>query len=376
MTKFTKRELLLIGSLTTICWVELWQCRRLKRVASTIEDFSRLSLTVTRIAQKIRSLLDVEEILKVTIEEIVPAFSADQCVVRIEGDDGAPALVKCYSVGGDSALMSDFDSYRTVIEDDDLHHYVRQGHAREHDNTSTSGMTKPVLGAPIAYGGQFLGTLMVRSNNPARIWSESEVQALLGVAHQVWEALSQARLFAEKAQQSLTDALTGCLNRRGFDTKLETDLRLAAETGQLLSLVIIDIDHFKHVNDTYGHTTGDRVLRALAGVLRAEINGGAATTARFGGEEFALILPRRNIEEACTLADRIRAHLASTKVNGIDNAITASFGVATFPLHGSSRISLIESADAALYQAKRTGRNRVCASQANILRHDSSTVAR
>src|SRR5205085_151256 len=155
---------------------------------------------------------------------------------------------------------------------------------RERGEISLPETTRPVLGAPIAYAGQFIGTLIVRSDDPARIWSESEVQALLAIAHQMWEAVTNARRFSEKEQQSLTDALTGCLNRRGFDLQLESDLRLAGETGQPLSLVMVDIDHFKRVNDTYGHAAGDQVLRALAAVLREEIDSGAKA-ARFGGEE-------------------------------------------------------------------------------------------
>jgi diguanylate cyclase (GGDEF)-like protein len=359
MSKFTKRKWLLIGSLISVCGAQLWQRRKLRKVVSTIECYSRLSLAATRVAQNIRSLLDVKQILKVTIDELMPALRADQCVIRIEGDDTNPALVKSYSAEEDAALMSDFDACRTAIEDNALRYYVRQGHTLERDNNMMSKTNKPLLGARIAYGGRFLGTLMVRSNIPARTWSESEIQALLAVAHQVWEAVSQAQLFAEKEQQSLTDVMTGCLNRRAFDLQLENSLRLATEMSLPLSLVMVDVDHFKHINDTYGHAAGDQVLRSLAKLLREEIGAGA-TAARFGGEEFALILSQCSLEEAGALAERIRARVAGMIDPGINDAISASFGVAAFPLHGSSPALLIESADKALYQAKNTGRNRVC----------------
>jgi diguanylate cyclase (GGDEF)-like protein len=371
MSKFTKRELLLIGALGAVLVGELWQRRKLKSVPKLIEYYSRLSLAATRVAQNVRSLLDVQQILKVTIEEVVPAFGADQCVIRLEGNAVDQVLESHYPEDVDSTAMSDTDICRTAISGGALQYYVRQGRAREPGDISPPETTKPVMGAPISYAGKFLGTLVVRSDDPARIWSESEVQALLAIVHQVWEAVSQAQLFAEKEQQSLTDALTGCLNRRGFDLQLECDLRLAAKTDQPLSLVMVDIDHFKRVNDTYGHATGDQVLRTLATVLREEING-KATAARFGGEEFALILPQREIEEASALAERVRARVAYMNVPEGDDPITASFGIATFPLHGSSRTSLIESADAALYQAKNTGRNRVCTPQMSALQHDSA----
>src|ERR1051326_3589556 len=275
MSKFTKRELFLMGSLLTVLGGELWQRRKLKTVLTTMDYHSRLSVAATRVAQNVRSLLDVEQILKAAIEEIVPAFGADQCVVRVEGGDGGSAVVRFYPAEEDSALMQDFDSCRTAVAGGTPHYYVRQGHTLGRGSHSTSVTTRPLLGTPIAYGGRFLGALMVRSNDPARIWSDSEVQALLAIAHQVWEAVIHARLFAEKDQLSLTDALTGCLNRRGFDLRLDGDLRLAAEAGLPLSLVMVDIDHFKRVNDTYGHAAGDQVLQALADVLREEINDGA-----------------------------------------------------------------------------------------------------
>lgn len=361
MPKFTGRERLFIGALAAACGAQLWQHRKLRRAAGAIQYDGRLFVAATRVAQNVRSLLDVERILEVTIEEVVPAFGADQCVVRVEGDGGSPALVRCYTRGGDQQaapdLMADFDACRAAVGDGAPSHYLRQGRERERDNT-TPGRVKPILGASIAYADRFLGALMLRSNDPARVWRDSEVQALRAVAHQVWEAVSQARLFDEKERQSLTDPLTGCLNRRAFDLRLERELRLAAETGQALSVVMVDVDYFKSVNDTYGHAGGDQVLRALAHSLSEEINGGAAA-ARLGGEEFALILPQCSLDEAGALAERLRARAARMKVPGINEAVTASFGVATFPLHGSSSAQLIESADGALYQAKNSGRNRV-----------------
>jgi diguanylate cyclase (GGDEF)-like protein len=361
MSKFTKRELLLIGAMGAVLVGELWQHRKLKRVPKLIEYYSRLSLAATRVAQNIRSLLNVDQILEVTIREVIPAFEADQCVIRIEGNGVDQSLEQRYPKKVDSTVTSDFNVCRTAINDGVLQYYVRQGCARESSEISQTETTRPVLGVPIAYAGQFFGTLVVRSNDSERIWDESEVQAFLAIAHQVWEAVSHARLFAEKEQQSLTDALTGCLNRRGFDLQLESDLRVAAESNQPLSLVMVDIDHFKRVNDTYGHAMGDQVLRTLADVLRKEINSRAAA-ARFGGEEFAIILPQYDIEEASALADRLRVRVACMEESGIDTTITASFGVATFPLHGASGVSLVKNADTALYQAKNTGRNRVCTS--------------
>ena len=127
---------------------------------------------------------------------------------------------------------------------------------------------------------------------------------------------------------------------------------------QPVSLILLDIDHFKRVNDEHGHDAGDSALRLLAGALREEVRG-VDTAARYGGEEFAIILPQAGEEGALVVAERLRSRIERTEVPGV-GCITASIGVATFPLHASSRELLVTTADRALYQAKRTGRNRVC----------------
>jgi diguanylate cyclase (GGDEF)-like protein len=359
MSKITKRELLLTGALITLIGADLLQRRRLKKIATKlIPYYGRLSLTTTRVAQNVRSLLDVAQILEVTAKEVVPGLEADQCVVRVKASERDDAVMRCHPSEPDSATMSDFLLCCEAIHDGNLPHYVRQGIAHYRNKGASSEAGMPLLGVPITYAGRSFGTLMVRSDDPARTWSEYEVQALLAVAHQVWEAVSQAHLFAEKEQQSLTDGLTGCENRRAFDLRLERELRVA-ETGRPSSLVLVDVDHFKVVNDSYGHTTGDEVLRVL-GTLLLETVPPDATAARYGGEEFALILPRCELEEAKALAERVRARVEGAKWPGVAGTVTASFGVATIPIHGSSSAAIIESADRALYIAKKTGRNRVC----------------
>jgi diguanylate cyclase (GGDEF)-like protein len=129
---------------------------------------------------------------------------------------------------------------------------------------------------------------------------------------------------------------------------------------QPVSLIMLDIDHFKRVNDTYGHDAGDAALRFLADVLRDELRG-VDTAARYGGEEFAVILPQASLDGALIVAERLRMRLETTEVPGIGH-ITGSFGVATFPLNANSRDQLVSAADRALYEAKHGGRNRICIS--------------
>jgi len=170
-----------------------------------------------------------------------------------------------------------------------------------------------------------------------------------------------------KHQQTLhqfatNDGLTGVYNRRSFDTIIEKELERARRYGRGLSLLIIDIDHFKGVNDTYGHVAGDDVLRELASRLASQLRSNDHL-ARYGGEEFAIILPETPLEMAQPLAERIRMHAASLAyhMSGDQSTeLTLSIGASSFPDHATTVDELIQHADSALYQAKETGRDRVC----------------
>jgi diguanylate cyclase len=160
----------------------------------------------------------------------------------------------------------------------------------------------------------------------------------------------------------LTDALTGIPNRKFFDARLQEAAREALHENEPLSLVLSDIDHFKHFNDSFGHQIGDQVLRLVARTLSDSVKG-RDTPARFGGEEFAIILPRTTLQQAAIVADQIRNSVMRRRFVGKDTrddygGVTLSFGVAQY--RANEELSeLVGRADAALYHAKREGRNRV-----------------
>lgn len=165
---------------------------------------------------------------------------------------------------------------------------------------------------------------------------------------------------------SNTDALTGVRNRRYFDMQLNEEVKRAQRCQYPLSLILVDIDHFKKINDEFGHPVGDQCLIAVAKRLSLSMNRVSDTVARYGGEEFAIILPNMSAEKCTEFAEKIRADIASSPFNFEDNshAITASFGCHTqYRLEkGLNPSALIHKADQALYQAKANGRNRVQAS--------------
>jgi two-component system, cell cycle response regulator len=181
-------------------------------------------------------------------------------------------------------------------------------------------------------------------------------------------------------EQSITDALTGLKNRRFFDERLHEEFRRAQRYGDYLSLIMIDLDHFKAVNDKYGHPAGDGVLRDAAGLIRASIRD-PDICCRYGGEEFAVILPKTHMSGALAVAERVWRELGAKEypmpaAQGGAPAhvrVTASLGVAFYPSKDiSSGEFLLRFADQALYQAKRAGRNTICLYQAQAYRYDAS----
>jgi diguanylate cyclase len=163
-------------------------------------------------------------------------------------------------------------------------------------------------------------------------------------------------------QESLTDALTGVLNRKAFDAALEQAVQGAWETKSPFCVLLADIDHFKQFNDTHGHLIGDKVLRFVASTLKRSLKG-RDLVARFGGEEFAVILPRTNLAGAHTVAEQIRQGVSSGRLmnkstNETYGRVTISLGMAQFRMNDSPN-SLLARADQALYLAKDRGRNRV-----------------
>jgi diguanylate cyclase len=162
-------------------------------------------------------------------------------------------------------------------------------------------------------------------------------------------------------EEALLDPLTGILNRRGFDTELTRLCHAAAEQGLAFSLIMMDIDFFKRINDSYGHPFGDQVIRAIGQAL-SQLTQRKDAAARYGGEEFALLLPETPLAGAREVAERVRATIARGSIRSADGElvdnITLSAGVAQH-LRGEHPDSLIARADRALYASKRAGRNRV-----------------
>ncbi|MGK2952321.1 MAG: diguanylate cyclase [Thiobacillus sp.] len=166
-------------------------------------------------------------------------------------------------------------------------------------------------------------------------------------------------------EQAIHDPLTGLYNRRYLDETINRELTRAERYHQPIGIVMCDLDHFKLVNDTHGHLAGDEVLRVLAELLNKHSRR-SDIVCRFGGEEFVMFLPDMPLAVAYQRAEKLRTELAAKWITlgAADIQVTASFGVAAFPVNGKTRDALMGAADAAMYQAKESGRNRVVAASA------------
>lgn len=217
---------------------------------------------------------------------------------------------------------------------------------------------------PLSAEGRWIGVLVVEY--AARRGSRIErrvVSMLERFASHAGLALRNAWLLEQVQRLADTDGLTGIANRRTFEGVLSRELLRAEHRHEALSLVMLDIDNFKQLNDDHGHQAGDDVLREVANVLSRHCRE-FDTPARYGGEEFALILPRCGADEALRAAERLRIALSEASTFA---PITVSLGVADFPRCGSDGDALVSAADQALYASKRGGRNRVTEADDNAL---------
>ena len=220
--------------------------------------------------------------------------------------------------------------------------------------------SRAVLCIPITYGESLLGILNIESHSE-NAFSPQDVLILNTLADLLATALHNAFVFQKLQQQSITDGLTGIKTRRFFWEALSAEWKRASRSGRPFSVVLIDLDKFKQVNDTMGHFEGDLVL-ARVGRLLEQKSRQSNVVARYGGDEFIILMPETGAEQAQVLAERLRQWLASDPMLG-EHHVTGSFGVASFPNHGFTIEDIIRVADAGMYVSKRSGGNLVSTAQ-------------
>jgi diguanylate cyclase (GGDEF)-like protein len=310
------------------------------KLATLMQRQNEIEMASSRISAAISSALEIDQILRPAVTEVGRALKARHAaVVLLDELGGRPETMEVYDRGADERA-----------------NYAQAGADQPPGNSSSLIMPGP-LQVPITYRQSTIGELLVEDDTPGRAWEPEEMLMVNTVADQLSIAVSHARLFKQMQTLAMTDALTGLYNHRYFQERLERETKLADRNHQPVSLILLDLDNLKLINDTHGHRAGDAALRHVALTMLGTVRE-VDVCARYGGEEFVVILTQCAGDDAVQVAERLREAIASTPVQNIGQ-VTASIGVATYPTLARSREELIEKADQAMYVAKAAGKNRV-----------------
>jgi diguanylate cyclase (GGDEF)-like protein len=234
------------------------------------------------------------------------------------------------------------------------------------------------VSVPLLAQGRVLGVLSLydRQSPKDGDFTVGDAEALANFAVQAAVAIENVQLHAEAERLSVTDPMTGAWNYRYFERRLEQEIERSRRFGRVFSLLLLDIDHFKWVNDRYGHQRGDEVLVELARRVTASVRD-IDTFARYGGEEFVLILPETDVEGALVVAEKLRKLVAgrpfAARPDDPGISLTISIGVAGYPQHAAGPNVLLRAADSAMYEAKVQGRDRVVAARPGLLAIDGGS---
>ena len=300
--------------------------------------------TVERILARAKAFLRADFVALISLEPNTRAFD-------VEGALG----VQSPSVDADCCLYTADCPVRRAMDETSL---VRSG---DHTCTLFPQTMKSQLIVPVEVDHSG-GMALLATSTTSEYFDEIATNILSTLQGHVQSALNNARRYDSIRRQVVTDHLTRLYNRRHFMVRAEEELARSLRNQQPLSLVMLDIDHFKRFNDSYGHATGDRVLQVVAAVMQQHVRK-SDICARHGGEEFAMLLPNTPGDNASFMANRLRRTLGGTRYTGLglpsDVNITISMGVATCPRDATTVAELFELADQALYQAKEGGRDRV-----------------
>jgi diguanylate cyclase (GGDEF)-like protein len=328
----------------------LEQSQALHRVSSSLVSAGHLPSLMQKVSDVVCEALRVDRVLLILLD------IAAQSVQEVYQSP----LEKALPVYGYDHYMSGLTGW-AVVHQQTVFSSKHGADSRESEEVRSLRMAHEVgsiVVAPLLYEGRCLGTLTVIRSPAQDDFDHRETEMIESIANQAATAIEFKRLYDTSKHLADTDSLTGLNNRRRFFELGNQEFQRAQRTSRPLSAIMIDVDHFKRINDSYGHATGDEVLKTVASRLEQAIRK-IDILGRYGGEEFALLLPEATITMASEIAERISESikLEMTTTTGVSLAVTATLGVASL---GSDTIDLyrvLDKADRALYQGKNAGRN-------------------
>jgi two-component system, cell cycle response regulator len=353
------------------------------KLAMLLQRQNDLETAISSIGSAISSTFELDTILQSAVEEVGRALRVRQATLVLwDEQTKKPEKVNVYE-RSDSARSSptsgsvSSNGHHPDSRGTDSTHSVtgnpggsvRAGNHDVDHQTRCSGNPDPNLSdstelaiprpleIPITYRNTVTGLLSVEDDTAGRQWESEEILMIRTASDQLAVAISNARLFSTIQTQAVTDALTTLYNRRYFRERLNREINLADRNRNEVSLILLDLDRLKRVNDTFGHPAGDSCLVHVAATMKTSVRN-TDICARYGGEEFVVILPQCKRDDALIVAEHLREAISQTPVPKVGQ-VTASIGVASYPAMASTADELVEMADRAMYLAKSSGRNQV-----------------
>ena len=316
---------------------------------------------INHIARQTTAVLDINELLGKVSSFVLQAFPVDHVAIYLKEADHFVFLEHRGRLTPIEAEGSSFPtnaglSGRAVATEKAV--LVNDVHSTK-DYIPAFKETRSELCLPLQSFGETMGVLCLESVN-TNAFDPADLPALESVADICANAIQNARYVQRVRHMAYVDGLTGIYNRRFFETRIEEEIERAKRYQGAMSVIMFDIDHFKRLNDEFGHLLGDDVLRQVSNIFSQNLRK-ADIACRFGGEEFAIIVPETTGEDAFAVADKLRKVIGQTPFPGVPRSVTVTAGVASFPANGTSRDELVKAADEALYSGKQAGRNTVVA---------------
>lgn len=330
-----------------------------EKMVNTLQERSRRATLLAKMGEFLQSCLTREEVFTAALGFAPKIFPTRRGAVALF--DSSRNVLEIAGQWHDCELPADhFEAESCWALRTGHPHLVLAGDATARC-AHAGDVSKTYLCVPILAQGEALGILHIQATEADPEMGEAEMSFHTTFAAQVGLSVANIRLREALKSQSTKDPLTGLFNRRYLQEMLDREIRRSVRSEQHLGILMIDLDHFKKFNDTFGHEAGDTVLREAASFLVRSVRL-EDFVCRYGGEEFVVVLPTADLAAAAARAERIRSKLRELVIMHHGRSlgiITASLGVAALPDHGMTEKELLEAADAALYRAKREGRDRV-----------------
>lgn len=355
---FTDDDLKLLNSIASQAAIAIYNTELYEKSEQKVRELT----TLYEVSRAIASTLNLENVLNLAMKMINQLMNTKRCSILILDREGKEINARVSQGLPEEVIreikIDDSESVLNFVLRTKQPILIKNLEDDMFFKTTSSGRysTKSFMSVPLNIKEQVIGVINVTDKVDGTPFTDDDLKLLVTLANQIASDVENARLY----EMAVTDGLTEIFNHKYFQQHLEKDIERAKRYREDVSLLMIDIDHFKRCNDTHGHQEGNKILKKVTAILKKSIRE-VDLLARYGGEEFAIILPCTPKNGAHEIAQRMRELVESTEfiLNDRHVTITISVGVSTFPEDAGLQFELIKRADMALYHAKRTGRNRV-----------------